>query len=215
MTAYSFKFEYAVILSLFFLNGEPDLTVVGIVDFFVSLFKGPVDDADLRSGAQLVAGGGEPLGDGSSPQIIHQRGGEHTPPRLADQVLSRGDGDMFKLLCHLAQILIEVFQRPFGQTVGVEEIIAIGTEVRQDLIDDLMLPGHTLQNVLVQPGGHGEIVILIPFFVGIPGEALLVARQEHCGLLFNAIVHNTATFQSNFDGQAGEGFQARTVPARQ
>ena len=103
----------------------------------------------------------------------------------------------------LAQTLVEILQCPMGQPVGDIEVVALRRKVGHDRVNDLMLPAHPFQYILLHPGLAGEAMILILFVTGVAGEAALEAGQEHFRLFFNAIVHNVASFQSDFDEQGG------------
>ena len=102
-------------LSVFLDDGEPDLTIVRIVDHLVPILEGPVDNADLRGLPQHIARGGQPLGDGLPTKIVHKTHGELAALRLANEIGPGGDGQVFVPLGELAQTLVEILQRPMGQ----------------------------------------------------------------------------------------------------
>ena len=66
--------------------------------------------------------------------------------------------------------------------------------------------GHVLQHRLIEACLNGKVVVLAIPLQRRAGKAFLVARQDHGGFLFNFVMHNVSTFQSYFNGQAGEGF---------
>ena len=57
-------------------------------------------------------------------------------------------------------------------------------------------------------------MVLIPLVAGVSGETALKAGQQHSGLFFDTIVHDVASFQSDFDEQRGEGFELCATFAR-
>ena len=203
-----------LILSLLLCDRKPHFAILGIIQLLIAIFPEPMDHRNFRCIPQFISGGRKPLRHHLPAQSVDETGWIFAPFGFTDQILSCRNIQMLKPACHLPQIVIEILQCILRKQMSKIEIISIRTKIGQNLIGIYMISGHPLQDILIYPIFAGKIVILHSLVVGIPRKPLFISGQEYCWLFFDSVVHNTTTFQRNFDRQAGKGFQFCTAAAR-
>ena len=148
-------------LRLFPLDGEPQFAVAGVIQLLVSFLPVPVDHTDFGSVTQLVARCGKPLTHCLLPQRIKEICRIFTPFCFTDKILPGRNLEMYKLLRYLTKIIVKILQRPLRKLMRKVEIITIQVKIGKYLLTVYMIPGHTLQDILIYSAFTGEIMILV------------------------------------------------------